>query len=172
MYVLKKIAPLVLMAGLSGVAFAKLPAPSDEAKAKAAETAAKAVWTGKVDTFLLCKSQDQVAAKYYKTSAASGKTTKPAATTAPCADPGAFVYTPGAPVTVTTPAVAAVPATANSVAVAAVPATTATVSAAAAAASAPAKTIEAAGAHSPTATAAAPPSGKQTDAVVNPAKKP
>jgi hypothetical protein len=30
---------------------AKLPAPSVEAKAKVAETAAKAVWTGKVDTF-------------------------------------------------------------------------------------------------------------------------
>ncbi len=35
-----------------------------------------------------------------------------------------------------------------------------------------AKPIEAAGAHSPTATAASPPSTKQADAVVNPAKKP
>jgi len=30
---------------------AKLPAPSDEAKAKAAEAAAKTAWTGKVDGF-------------------------------------------------------------------------------------------------------------------------
>ena len=35
-----------------------------------------------------------------------------------------------------------------------------------------AKPIEAAGAHSPTATAASPPSGKQSDSAVNPAKKP
>lgn len=139
MHFMKKIAPLLLLAGLSGAAIAKLPALNDEAKAKAAEAAAKSAWAGKVDNFQLCKSQDQVAAKYYKFSAASGKPTKPASTTPPCADPGAFVYTAAAP---------------------------------AAVAAAPAKAVEAAGAHSPTATAAAPPSGKQTDAVVNPAKKP
>lgn len=33
------------------------------------------------------------------------------------------------------------------------------------------KPLEAAGAHSPTATAASPPSGRQTDAVVNPVRK-
>ena len=134
MYVMNKVVPLLLLAGLSGAAFAKLPALSDEAKAKAAETAAKAAWAGKVDIYQLCKSQDQVAAKYYKAATDSGKPTKPATTTPPCADPGAFVFTPAVPVA--------------------------------------AKAIEAAGAHSPTATAAAPPSGKQTDAVVNPAKKP
>lgn len=139
MYVMNKVVYLLLLAGLSGAAFAKLPALSDEAKAKAAETAAKAAWAGKVDSFQLCKSQDQVAAKYYKAATASGKPTKPASTTPTCADPGAFVYVAAAP---------------------------------AAAPVAPAKAIEAAGAHSPTATAAAPPSGKQTDAVVNPAKKP
>lgn len=133
MHVMNKVVPL-LLAGLSGVAFAKLPALSEEAKTKAAETAAKTAWAGKVDIYQLCKSQDQVAANYYKAAAASGKPTKPAAATPPCADPGVFTYTPAAPVV--------------------------------------AKTIEAAGAHSPTATAAAPPSGKQTDAVVNPAKKP
>lgn len=134
MYVMKKVVPALLLACLSGAVMAKLPALSDEAKAKAAETAAKTAWTGKVDTYQLCKSQDKVAASYYKSAAAAGKPTKPATTTAACADPGAFVYTAAAPVV--------------------------------------AKPIEAAGAHSPTATAAAPPSGKQTDAVVNPAKKP
>jgi hypothetical protein len=69
-------------------AFAKLPALSDEAKAKAAETAAKTAWTGKVDAFLLCKYQDSTAGHYYKTA----KSTKPAAATPPCADPGPFVY--------------------------------------------------------------------------------
>lgn len=139
MHMMKKVVPALLLACLSGAALAKLPALSDEAKAKAAEAAAKTAWTGKVDTYQLCKSQDQVAAKYYKGASVTGKATKPATSTPQCADPGAFVYTAAAP--------AAVPA-------------------------APAKPVEAAGAHSPTATAAAPPSGKQTDAVVNPAKKP
>lgn len=141
MSMMKKVAPLILLAWVSGAAFAKLPALGDEAKAKAAEAAAKAAWAGKVDSYQLCKSQDQVAVKYYKAATASGKPTKPAGTTPLCADPGAFVY-------------AAAPA------------------AAAAAAPAVAKPIEAAGAHSPAATAAAPPSGTQTDAVLNPAKKP
>ena len=98
MYVLNKVVPLLLLVGLSGAAFAKLPALTDEAKAKAAEVAAKTAWAGKVDVYQLCKSQDSVAAKYYKSSAANGKSTKPAVTTPPCADQGAFVYTAAAPV--------------------------------------------------------------------------
>lgn len=65
---------------------ATLPALSDEAKAKAAETAAKAAHAGKMDAYWLCKAQDKVAARYNKAS-------KPAAA-AGCADPGPFVYTP------------------------------------------------------------------------------
>lgn len=76
--------------------FAKLPAPSDEAKAKAAEAAAKSAWAGKVDGYLLCKAQDKVAASYYKTAKAAGKETKPAAVAPPCADPGTFAYAPPA----------------------------------------------------------------------------
>jgi hypothetical protein len=91
-------------------AIAKLPAPSDEAKAKAAEAAAKTAWSGKVDGYLLCKSQDKAAAHYYKTAKSSGKDTKPAATTPPCADPGPFVYTPPAPAVAPVPAPAAEPA--------------------------------------------------------------
>ena len=86
------ISSLVLCA--APFAFGKLPALSDEAKAKAAEAAAKSAWAGKVDNYLLCKSQDKVAASYYKTARAAGKDTKPAATAPPCADPGAFVYAP------------------------------------------------------------------------------
>jgi len=80
-----------LLAALSATAFAKLPAPSDEAKAKAAEAAAKTAHAGKVDGYLLCKSQDKVAAHVQKTNKA--KAGKPVATP-PCADPGKFVYTP------------------------------------------------------------------------------
>lgn len=78
-------------------ALAKLPAPSDEAKAKAAEAAAKAAHAGKVDAFMLCKSMDKAAAYYYKTAKSAGKDTKPPMATPPCADPGPFVYTPAAP---------------------------------------------------------------------------
>ena len=91
---MKKLLLSVFILGASSVAVSKLPALSDEAKAKAAETAAKSAWAGKVDNYLLCKSQDKVAASYYKSAKASGKEAKPAAAVPPCADPGAFVYTP------------------------------------------------------------------------------
>lgn len=80
-----------LLLALSTAAFAKLPPPNDEAKAKAAEAAAKTAHTAKADGFLLCKSQDKVAAHVQRTNKA--KAGKPAATP-PCADPGKFVYTP------------------------------------------------------------------------------
>ena len=76
---------------------AKLPPPSDEAKAKAAETAAKTAWAGKVDGYKLCKTMDAVAASYHSQAKKDGKDVKPAVATPPCADPGPFVYTPPAP---------------------------------------------------------------------------
>jgi hypothetical protein len=88
---MKKIIFALSLAVLGASAFAKLPPPSDEAKAKAAEAAAKTAHTGKVDNYLLCKSQDKVAAHVQRTNKA--KAGKPAATP-PCADPGKFVYTP------------------------------------------------------------------------------
>ena len=53
-------------ATVSGMAVAKLAPLDDAAKAKAAETAAKAAWQGKVDAWQLCKAQDKVAAQYRK----------------------------------------------------------------------------------------------------------
>ncbi|MDI1274138.1 hypothetical protein [Polaromonas sp.] len=93
---MKKILIAALFAGVSTVVLAKIPAPvlSDEAKAKAAEVAAKAAWAGKVDGYLLCKSMDKVAASYFKTAKAAGKETKPPVATPACADPGAFSYKP------------------------------------------------------------------------------
>jgi hypothetical protein len=88
---------LVLLSTLAltaGLAQAKLPPLSDEAKAKAAEAAAKTAHTTKVDNFKLCQSMDRVAAKYMADAKKAGKDVKPAATAPPCADPGPFVYTP------------------------------------------------------------------------------
>lgn len=128
---MKKFLISALMLATASLALAKLPALNDEAKAKAAEAASKTAWAGKVDAYQLCKSQDKVAAAYYKSAKAAGKDTKPAIAAPPCADPGAFVYAaPTAP-----------------------------------------KPIEASGAHSPAETAASPPSTRQPDAMVNPAKK-
>ena len=85
---MKKIIFALSLAALGASALAKLPPPSDEAKAKAAEAAAKTAHTGKVDAYLLCKSQDKVAAHVQKTNKA--KMGKPVDTPA-CVDPGPYV---------------------------------------------------------------------------------
>ena len=140
-----------------GLAFAKLPPPDDAAKAKAAETSAKAAWQAKVDGYQLCKAQDKVAAQYMKTAgktvsskdakpvvaaaapaataqppaaAASGTAVAAAAPLPPCTDPGPFAYNPPEQ-----------------------------------------KPLETAGAHSPSGTAASPPSAKPPSAEMAPAKK-
>jgi hypothetical protein len=91
-------------------AAAKLPPLSDEAKAKAAEAAAKTAHGNKVAEFQLCKSMDKVAADYQAKAKKEGKATPPAEKTAPCADPGPFVYVPPAPAAA--PGVAPAPAAA------------------------------------------------------------
>ena len=83
---------LVVLLG-SGSAFAKLPAPSEEAKAKAAEAAARTAWSNKVAAYQLCQSMDRVAQGYLVRARAAGKTLEPVPTPA-CADPGPFSYTP------------------------------------------------------------------------------
>jgi len=140
------------------MALAKLPAPDDAAKARAAEVAARTAWQGRIDGFQLCRAQDRVAAQYKKaagsktaavpaqdvkrvaapTSAAAppaSGTAVAGAPAAPCVDPGPFAYTPPAQ-----------------------------------------KPLEAAGAHSPTGTAASAPNVVQRAAQMQsppqPAKKP
>jgi hypothetical protein len=81
-------------------AFAKLPAPpapTPEAKLKAAEAAAKAAWAGKVDTFQLCRAQERVATHVRDGLTAKGKTAPTPTTAPPCADPGPFAFTPPEP---------------------------------------------------------------------------
>ena len=106
------LATLILASLFSVSAMAKLPAPSDEAKAKAAEAAAKTAHGNKVANFQLCKSREKVAAHYYKTAKASGKPTSAPVATPACADPGPFVAAaPAAPAAVAAaPAAAAKPA--------------------------------------------------------------
>lgn len=101
---------IALLAAAALPALAKLPAPSDEAKAKAAEAAAKTAHGNAVANFQLCKSMDKVAAGYFAQAKKDGKAAPAPTPTPPCADPGPFVYTPPAPASGAAPAVAAAPA--------------------------------------------------------------
>jgi hypothetical protein len=107
---------VLLACCLTGAAWGKLPPLSDEAKAKAAEAAAKTAYNGKVDGFQLCKAQDKVVAHVAK-AGKSGSGAKP--TGSACVDPGPFVYTPAVPAA--TAAGTAVPASAPAAAAAAAP---------------------------------------------------
>lgn len=78
---------MLLAAGAAGMAFAKLPPLSDEAKAKADLAKAKTAWGDKVGAYKLCLTQDRVAAAHRK-----AKGDVKTATAAPaCQDPGPFV---------------------------------------------------------------------------------
>ena len=103
-----KRALFVVLACCAASAIAKLPAVSDEAKAKAAEANAKTAHGNNVANFQLCKSMDKVAVAYFDKAKKSGKEAKPAVATPACADPGAFVYPPPA-VAAPAAAVAAAP---------------------------------------------------------------
>ena len=91
--------PFVVAAALAAltasVAFAKLPTPSDEDKAKAAETASKSAWSDKVAAYHLCQSQDRVASAYRAHAAAAGRPASAGGQAPPCTDPGP--YTPQTP---------------------------------------------------------------------------
>ena len=102
-----------LLAAPAFAALAKLPPLGDEAKAKAAEAAAKTAWTDKVGAFQLCRAMERTAAHYRRTA----KGAKPAVETPPCADPGPFV----APVPAAAAAPASAPASITKAAAAATP---------------------------------------------------
>lgn len=93
---MKKIVIACSLALAGSTALAKLPAPAatPEAKAKAAEAAARTAWSSKVEAYQLCQSQDRVAARYRESAAAAGKQLPPAPSTPSCTDPGAFAFVP------------------------------------------------------------------------------
>jgi hypothetical protein len=89
-----RLAPILIavaLAASSAAVVAKLPPPSDEAKAKAAETSAKGAWSDKVAAYHLCQSMDKVADTYRKGAKSSGKDASSAVATPACTDPGPFV---------------------------------------------------------------------------------
>jgi hypothetical protein len=95
---------------VAGAALAKLPPLSDEAKAKAAEAAAKTAHGGKVEAYKLCVSMDKVAARYQAEVTKAGKPVNKPTETPACADPGPFVPAGAAPAAAAPAAPAAAPA--------------------------------------------------------------
>ena len=81
----------LLTALVCGTVFAKLPPLSDEAKAKAAEAAARSAWADKVGGYKLCAVMDKVAMQYHTRAKTAGTSPPAAAETPACADPGPFV---------------------------------------------------------------------------------
>lgn len=102
---MKKYLLVMSALAISFGAAAKLPALSEEAKAKAAEAAAKTAHGNKVADYQLCKSREKAAAHYYKT---QGKGKAAPTATPACVDPGA--YKPAEPTTAAAPATPAAPA--------------------------------------------------------------
>lgn len=88
---MRKLLLALITSSFAGVALAKLPPLSDEAKAKAAEAAAKSAHAGKVDNYKLCLSMDRVAARYHAEAAKAGRTVNKPTETPACVDPGPFV---------------------------------------------------------------------------------
>ncbi|MCM2252902.1 MAG: hypothetical protein NDJ19_11135 [Ramlibacter sp.] len=153
-----------VLASACALSLAKLPPPDEAAKAKAAETTAKAAWQAKVDGYQLCKVQDKIAAQYMKTAAR-----KPAAAAAPApaTPPAAAASASAAPATAAAPAQPA----ASGTPVAAKPPPPCIDPGPFAYNPPEQKPLETAGAHSPSGTAASPPSVKPNSAEMAPAKK-
>lgn len=91
-----KLCGLSLALAFASSALAKLPAPpaTPEAKAKAAEAAARTAWSAKVDSYQLCQAQTRVADHVREGLVAAGKPVPVATPTPPCTDPGPFAFAP------------------------------------------------------------------------------
>jgi hypothetical protein len=75
----------------AGAALAKLPPPTDEAKAKSAEAASKSAWSEKVAGYQLCRSMERVAVTYRARAGGTGTAPSAPEQTPACADPGPYV---------------------------------------------------------------------------------
>ncbi|HEX7891389.1 MAG TPA: hypothetical protein VF522_18690 [Ramlibacter sp.] len=163
----------------SSLVLAKLPPVDDAAKAKAAETAAKAAWQGKVDAYKLCQAQDRVAAQYRKGAASRPAVNVPAAATVPtaAANPGASAAaavppspTPASPSNAANTPAASQGGGTPAPTVAAAPKIPPCADPGPFAYNPPQQTpLEASGAHSPPGNAASPPSVKNHSAEMAPA---
>ncbi|HYE38873.1 MAG TPA: hypothetical protein VEB23_03010 [Ramlibacter sp.] len=166
----------------SGLALAKLPPLDEAAKAKAAETAAKAAWQAKVDAYKLCQVQDRIAAQYRKSGASRAQVNVPASATVQTAAAPAATAATAAPAAATPAAPATTPANATGTPAASQGGGTPVANVAAAPTIPPCSDpgpfayhppaqipLETSGAHSPAANAATPPSVRPESAKMAPA---
>lgn len=170
---LRLLSAALLAAAVGSAALAKLPPPTPEEQAKAAELKAKAAWTAKASAFQLCRVQDRIAGKF------GGKSTVqvPAGAVQPAAASSAAPATTAAQPA--QPAAAAAAAAASAARPASGSAAAGTPVASAPAAPcidpgpfaytpAPEKPLETSGAHSPAGNAATPPSVRPEAAEMRP----
>ena len=78
------LATLLATTAMAGPALAKLPPPSEEAKAQTADAAQKAAWSGKVNAYKVCQIEDRLAKAYHE----RVKDAPPAQPSPACAEPG------------------------------------------------------------------------------------
>lgn len=91
-----------LFAGaFAGAGYAKLPPPSEEQKAKAADAKAKAEEAAKKNAEFLGKAQDRVVDRYIQQMRAKGIEVKPTPIAAPAPPPAVPPATPAAAAAVT-----------------------------------------------------------------------
>ncbi len=86
-----RLAAALIAAVFVAPVFAKLPPPTEEDKAKAAEAAAKTAWSDKVAQYKLCVAMDRTAEAYRNSTKAAGKPVPTPLPTPPCTDPGPYV---------------------------------------------------------------------------------
>lgn len=85
-----RICALLIAILLCPPAFAKLPPPSEEETARAAEAAAKAAWSNQLGQYQLCLAMDRTAAAYRKSTRAAGNAVPVPVATPHCTDPGPY----------------------------------------------------------------------------------
>ncbi len=88
---LEKLVGAVIAISFAGVASATLPPPTPEAKAQAAEAAAKAAWQDKVGLYKLCLAMDRTADVYRQNLKTTGGTIPAPQPTPQCVDPGPYI---------------------------------------------------------------------------------
>ena len=101
-----RLSALLITAAFAGVAMAKLPPPTPEAAAKAAEAKDKAAWTSKVAAYQLCKAQDAAVARYRADASKAGRDAKQGTAGAACTDPGPYAAKPAPAAAAPAPAAA------------------------------------------------------------------
>jgi hypothetical protein len=90
-YFAMRIAAGLMVAVYAGFVLGELPPPTDEAKTRAAEAAAKGAWNDKVAAYQTCLAIDRTADAYRRSRKDAGQDIPTPVATGPCTDPGPYV---------------------------------------------------------------------------------